>query len=463
MQVERSPGILFVYTAMALNFSRRPQFPCYLTEDNLASSMRTANNRHNFYKSWHSNGEMEGFYDFGRDKGDRYCSHDSVSTDILDLLPSDPFGMDIGSTFTAISGWLEDLEVDYGGCKGDEVRKGEGSYQMFAGLNFIWNNAMRFQNVPSSVCFEHRAHKTGGFDVCSKGKGVREASCHENFVPTGIVDDILKSENVNLGVYNEQKEHSNEVALHTVFNCVIDYLGVRDLLVVEKVCKSLRSAVQTNSYYWESIHIKQPLNEKITDDAILQLTNRAQGNLQCLMLADCPWITDDGLKRVLEKNHRLTKLCVPGCTRLSIEGIVNTLKAFKGMANSGVKHLRIGGLYGVSQKHFEELKVLLGMDDQATQTKHKPHFYHRGNFYLSCEDDRAIDIEVCPRCHQLKLVYDCPLKVCQGKEHVSQECRGCTICIARCVQCGRCIYDNEYEETFSLEWICSDCGKQRAG
>jgi hypothetical protein len=40
----------------------------------------------------------------------------------------------------------------------------------------------------------------------------------------------------------------------------------------------------------------------------LQLTNRAQGNLQCLSLVECPRITDDGLKHVLENNPRLTKV-----------------------------------------------------------------------------------------------------------------------------------------------------------
>lgn len=154
------------------------------------------------------------------------------------------------------------------------------------------------------------------------------------------------------------------------------------------------------------------------------------------------------------------QLSVPGCTRLSIEGIVNSLKAFKSMAAQGVKHLRIGGLYGVTHKHFEELKLLLGTDSQMQQNARQPHIYHRGNFYLSCDDDRDIDIEVCPRCQNVRLVYDCPAEACQGKGHATQVCRACTLCIARCVHCGRCINDSEYEETFCLELLCSDCWKQ---
>lgn len=521
---------------MALNFSHRPIFSSHLTEENLVSSLRIPSGCHvdgrsenvgdSLCRSWHSNGEIEGFFDFGCDKGDLYGSQDSVSNDILDLLPSDPFGMDISTTFTAITGWLEDLEVDYGRYNGEEVGKGDGSYQLFADLNFIWNNAMRFQAFPSSTGFKHKSHGfgscsrdkdardepyhnrfvpdslysgnciTAGFDSCStekaakdassrcfgpasnmedfgfsfcpKEKVVPDASCNDSSTRAHNGEDILDLHNLNLGSCNHQSEgsldkysHSYGDAHHVALNYAIGYLGLRDLLVVGMVSKSLRHTVQTDPIYWTSIHIGQPLNEKVNDDVLLQLTNKAEGNLQCLSVVDCPWITDIGLKRVLETNPKLTKLNVPGCTRLTIGGIMNSLKSFKSTSAQGVKHLRIGGIYGVTVEHFEDLKSLLGIENLTTQKKYKPHFYLRGSFYLSCEDDRSIDIEMCPRCENLKIVYDCPLKDCQGKEHATQVCRGCIICIPRCVQCGRCICDNEYEETFSLECICYDCEKQR--
>ncbi|KAF2292844.1 hypothetical protein GH714_029309 [Hevea brasiliensis] len=393
---------------MALNFSHRPLFPGHLPDENLVSPMRIANG----YLVDGIQDKVENYFDYGRDRTDRCGSQESVHKDILDLLPSDPFGMDISTTFTAITGWLEDLEVDYGGYGRDQVATSDGNYQLFAGLNFIWNNAMRFQAFPENVGFDNGLNAVG------------------------------------LG------------SPHAAFAFALGYLGVRDLLVVEMVCKSLRSTVRNDPLLWRSIHIDQPLNDKITDDVLLQLTNVAQGNLQCLSLIECPRITDDGLKHVLQNNPRLIKLSVPGCTRLSIEGIVSSLKAFKTMGTQGVKHLRIGGLYGVTQKHFEELMLLLGTDKHMQQNAHKPHFYQRGNFYLSCEDDRTIDIEVCPRCQNLRLVYDCPAEGCQQKEHSTQACRACTLCILRCVQCGRCINDNEYVETFCLELLCSDCWKQ---
>ncbi|XP_065873713.1 F-box protein SKIP14 [Euphorbia lathyris] len=451
---------------MALNFSRRPLFPGHLPEDSLVSPMRIANG----YLVESKPEKVENCFDYGRDKSDRCGSQDSVNKDILDLLPSDPFGMDISTTFTAITGWLEDLEADYGGYGRDQGSTSDGNYQLFAGLNFIWNNAIRFQSFPGSMSFDNSWNTMGGFgDGCSE---VGDASSHGTLGMAFNIDDILSFGNELIsnksasavvhksGVFQEGGELSSDGdggSPHAALAFSLSYLGVRDLLVVEQVCKSLRCTVRSDPLLWRSIHIDQPLNEKITDDVLLQLTNRAQGNLQCLSLVECPRITDDGLKKVLDTNPRLTTLSVPGCTKLSIEGIVTSLKAFRTTGMQGVKHLRIGGLYGVTQKHFEELKFLLGVDERDQQNPRKPHFYRRGNFYLSCDDDCIIDIEACPRCQNLRLVYDCPAEGCQQKDNSPQTCRACTLCIARCVQCGRCINDSEYEETFCLELLCSDC------
>ncbi|EEF47525.1 F-box protein SKIP14 [Ricinus communis] len=452
---------------MALNFSHRTLFPGHLPEDNLVTPMRLAN-------GYLVEDKVENCFDYGRDRSDRCgpCgSQESVHKDILDLLPSDPFGMDISTTFTALTGWLEDLEMDYTGYSSDQVATSDGSYQLFAGLNFIWSNAMRFQNFPGSMRFDCRSNAAGGFcdgcleleGTCASGPCAFGVTCNlENIFSLG--NELVGNKDVGI---MERSEESHEVssdgdvgAPHSALGFALAFLGVRDLLVVETVCRSLRWTVRNDPLLWRSFHIDQPLNEKITDDVLLQLTNRAQGTLQCLSLVECPRITDDGLKQVLENNPRITKLSVPGCTRLSIEGIVSSLKALKAMGTQRVKHLRIGGIYGVTQEHFEELKFLLGTDGHMQQNAHKPHFYHRENLYLSCEDDRTIDIEMCPRCQNLRLVYDCPAEGCQQKEHSSQACRGCTLCIARCSQCGCCINDSEYEETFCLELLCSDCYKQ---
>ncbi|TYH23112.1 hypothetical protein E1A91_A04G175700v1 [Gossypium mustelinum] len=466
---------------MALNFSHRPVFPANLTEDNLLSPMRIANgylvegvaekNGDGCMKPCHSDHAMEDCFDYGRDKGggDRCGSQESVSNDIIDLLPSDPFGMDITSTFTAISGWLEALEFDYSHYVRDEVGTGDGSYQ-FAGLNLIWNNAMWFQTFPGSMGFECKGSASDQFGGgCSQVQERGDVSHRDGLgLDCNVVDTLCSGNEDMISVDLEKEEFQDckvpsdgpEGAPHEALILALGYLCVRDLLVVESVCTSLRKFVLNDPLLWRSIYIDQPLNEKLTDDVLLRITNRAQGSLQCLSLVDCKSISDEGLMRVVENNPKLIKLSVPGCTRLSIEGVLNSLKALKSMGTQGVKHLRIGGLFGVTLKHFEELKFLLGIDNQIQQIVQKPHFYNRRNLYISSEDDRAIDIEMCPRCQNMMLLYDCPAEGCRQKVHTAQLCRACSLCILRCLQCGRCINDSEYEETFSLEYLCSDCCKQ---
>jgi len=98
---------------MALNFSHRPLFP-RISEDNVRSPMRISIQE-----------RVEDRFDYGRD---RSGSQELVHKDIIDLLPPDPFDMDISTTFTAITGWLEDLEVDYGACGSDQVSTSDGNY-----------------------------------------------------------------------------------------------------------------------------------------------------------------------------------------------------------------------------------------------------------------------------------------------------------------------------------------------
>ncbi|KAL3636440.1 hypothetical protein CASFOL_020987 [Castilleja foliolosa] len=447
---------------MALNYSHRPVtpvFPCHTSEDNLWSPMMMVNgylaesvpekNAEGYMWPWHVNrGETEEWpFNFRGDGVDHHCcSSESNSKDIADLLPSDPFGMDMETTFTAISGWLEDLEVGYGGylrSNNTGTSTSHENYGLFADWNLIWNDALTFQPF-QKPCDEKLdvACVKGGIIGCSDEK-LNAAKSERQF---GVnAEGGVKSE----GIPDE--------ALVSILSC----LGIKDLLSVERVCKSLCLTIRSEPWLWRNIYIDQPLSEKITDDALLHLASRADGKLQCLSLVECPKVTDDGIMRVLEMNPHLTKLFVPGCTRLTVEGVLDIIKTHNSNNGfPGIQHLRIGRLFGVTHEHFEELKSLLGPDSFRPENRQKPHFYHRGNFYLPFDDDRALDIEMCPRCEKFRLVYDCPAEACQVKGSAAQMCRACTFCIARCAQCGRCISDNEYEETFCLDLLCSDCFKQ---
>ncbi|KAI3817487.1 hypothetical protein L1987_11279 [Smallanthus sonchifolius] len=408
---------------MALNFSQRPIFSAHTSEDNMVSPMRIVNGE----KGGHD--ELRDRFGPRREVVDRGGSPDSVSKDIIDLLPSDPFGMgiDISTTFTAITGWFGDMELDYGDYIRNTIVNHKEDYGLFAGFNFFWNSAMKFQSFPTNLMFHDQHNKDYNCVLVTKS---------EEFVNDfATCPDVIGGDP------------------HEAFVLALSYLGTKDLLAVERVCKSLCSTIHNDSLLWRNLYIDQPLNERITDDVLVQLTNRAEGNLQCLSLIKCPKITDDGLRRVLETNPKLTKLYIPGCTRLSIEGILNNLKAFNSNTETaGIKHIKTGGFYGITLDHYELLNNLLGIQ----KNNYIPHYYHRANSYQPCDDDRAIDVEICPRCQNLRLVYDCPAGGCQPKDH----CRACIICIPRCAECGRCVHNSEYEETFSLEYLCSECLKQ---
>ncbi|CAL5325631.1 unnamed protein product [Camellia sinensis] len=442
--------------SMALNLSHNSVFPSNGLEGNLFSSIKFGNNGYLMEgctdKNWAGFGDYMNF---------NWKLEDEK--DILDLLPSDPFGMDLSTTFTAITGWLEDIENDLGlnsigfGTDRFEVERGEED-RLLAGLNLVWDDALKLHSDVNDLKIQEAS--------IGSGKELWSGLCDGD----DNMDELMGfsyEKNWALGVAANEFQGCSEIhsygdrgAPHDALFFSLGYLGVRDLLSVERVCKSLRDAVQNDPLIWRSVHIDQPLSDRITDDALLRLTSRAQGTLQCLSLVGCLKITDSGLMHVLENNTGLTKLSVPGCVRLSVEGILCNLKAFKSAGKLGIQQLRIGGLYGISNKQFEELKFLLGTDNHKQLSSRKPRFYGGGQLYFSCNDDCAIDIEACPRCQKFRQVYDCPAESCQGKHQSTQLCRACTLCIARCIHCGRCINGCDYEETFCLDLLCLDCWKQ---
>ncbi|KAL1550417.1 F-box protein SKIP14-like [Salvia divinorum] len=477
---------------MALNYSHRPVSPAHISEDNLVSPVRIVNaylegvseeNGEICSRPWNVSRFEADDLNFSCERDIFNCcsSSEPASMDIVDRLPSDPFGMDIETTFTAINGWLEDLEVDYSDFMwSNNGMSSQEGYGLVAGWNIIWNNSINIESLPHTIQLNERLstgmqdYVPSGFEFDHNLDVALTFSTNED--EGGMGSGLRSACNVeNVGFSNGSASCSHEMgserevegasefegAPHEAFNYILSYLGVKDLLSVERSCSSLSSAARGDPLFWRTIHIDQPLNERITDDVLVQLAGRSQGKLECLSLVECPKITDDGLRRVLEENRRLTKLYVPGCTRISIECIVNCIRAYNcNNEFGGIKQVRIGGLYGVSHEHFEELNSLMSSKDKKIESAHKPHFYHQGNFYLPHDDDRTIDIEMCLRCEKFRLVYDCPSEACRAKDKSPEVCKACTLCIGRCAQCGRCINDTEYEETFCLELLCSDCFKQ---
>lgn len=109
------------------------------------------------------------------------------------------------------------------------------------------------------------------------------------------------------------KEHEvqNSVGIgppHEALFLAVAYFPLFELLAIKEVCKSLRDAVSNDILPWLDIIVKKPLNSRITNDILMEITSKAKGQLRTLALINCQKITDDGLQEVIEKNPLLSKV-----------------------------------------------------------------------------------------------------------------------------------------------------------
>ncbi|EFJ20258.1 hypothetical protein SELMODRAFT_443977 [Selaginella moellendorffii] len=238
---------------------------------------------------------------------------------------------------------------------------------------------------------------------------------------------------------------------HEAFRYVIHYLGLQELLSLEMVCKPLLEMVRREAPHWQNLRLDPPLDLKLTDTALLILALRAQGRLQSLKLANCQRITDASLESVLAGNTMLTKLDVSCCKGLTIEGVVKMAQRHTLPGYQRLRRLRVEGLNDITKERIQELREALCPD------KCWPLYYrltHRGY------GDRVLDVEACPRCDLLRVVYDCWRTKCHEKWSAGeQQCRGCLSCVPRCDNCGGCFENGDFEETFALDFMCLKCSR----
>lgn len=237
---------------------------------------------------------------------------------------------------------------------------------------------------------------------------------------------------------------------------VLPYLPLLELLAMARVCSSLREAVNDDVLLWLDLVVERPLNLRITDEILLKITSMTDGRLRTLALVNCEKITDDGLLRVVEKNPLIEKLYVPSCTGLSPQGVLQAVATLSSH-NHHFKSLKINGLYNINKEHLEALDSFLQVI--PSQNKQHPILFH-GHQSLSAlrETNRPLDVELCPKCNEVRLVFDCPREACKRKkENPLIECRGCYFCIPRCEECGVCVEIEEMGEVICGDFLCSDC------
>ncbi|KAL3676679.1 hypothetical protein R1sor_026627 [Riccia sorocarpa] len=248
------------------------------------------------------------------------------------------------------------------------------------------------------------------------------------------------------------------------FSFIFPYLDLKSLLTLERVSKSMRSGVN-DILVWSRLLVEPPLSRNLTNEILFSLVTRAGGTLQFLGLVDFFRLTDEALAHVLSLSPRLEKLFIPGCTGLTAESVVNLVQQHaeeaRAKGRTGIKQLRIRGIYNVTEHHLETLRTVLLSSNAGKIMPTKPLYWHTCSTYL-LEDVRAIDVEICPRCRNQwpTVVYDCPKESCQQLVRLqpNKACRGCIVCIPRCVGCGSCQpREAEWEKTCCADMVCLTC------
>ncbi|XP_043699138.1 F-box protein SKIP28-like [Telopea speciosissima] len=244
---------------------------------------------------------------------------------------------------------------------------------------------------------------------------------------------------------------------HEVLFLVLAYLQLRERLLMMGVCKSLRDAVNNDLLLWLDIVVEPPLSYRLSNDALLKITSKAHGRLRTLFLSSCGEITDDGLQRVIVRNPRINKLYVPACTSLTANGIVTIVKILT-QKNQDLKDLRLHGMFGIMKQHIETILSCLKVQNEDLKQPISFLYHRRFSLLSHLDATHPIDVNVCPKCSCVNLVYDCPRESCKWKrEYPLLECRGCYHCVPRCDECGGCIELDELGDTVCRDILCSDC------
>ncbi|KAL0408991.1 UNVERIFIED_CONTAM: F-box protein SKIP28 [Sesamum radiatum] len=251
-------------------------------------------------------------------------------------------------------------------------------------------------------------------------------------------------------------EQESESAPNEALFFVLAYLPLFELLAMTRVCKSLREAINNDTLPWLKLVVDRPVNCRLSDDTLMEVASKAEGRLQVLVLINCVKITDDGLLWVIAQNPHVSKLHLPGCTSLSPGGVIKALKLLTKNSHR-IKSLKINGIYGVQKADLEVIHTLINHNQsQHKRNKIFCHEYKKFSTLKHIDTNCPVDLDVCPKCNEVRMVFDCPKVDCKKRQ--GRQCRGCEYCVTRCVECGICITESqELDEVSCSDTLCSDC------
>ncbi|XP_078432640.1 RNI-like superfamily protein [Wolffia australiana] len=231
--------------------------------------------------------------------------------------------------------------------------------------------------------------------------------------------------------------HGSASEPHAALFFVLGYLPLREIFAAQRTCRSLRDAIAGDDLLWRGLRVEPPLSRKLTDGALIEVASRAKGRLTSLSLVDCWLITDAALRRVVDGNPCIVKINVPGCSRLTADGVVNLVHIMVDQKKEKEKKKRvvevgINGIPGLGKEHLHALNTILAGEE--------------------C----SLDVQVCPKCDDVRVVTQCTRESCRATSVGQAVCRGCNFCIARCAECGGCV-DGSGEDSACFHTLCLNC------
>ncbi|KAE8690878.1 O-Glycosyl hydrolases family 17 protein [Hibiscus syriacus] len=214
------------------------------------------------------------------------------------------------------------------------------------------------------------------------------------------------------------EESSSSGLPHDALFIVLAYLPLFELLSMSRVCRSLQEAVENDVLPWLNIIVEKPLNFRLSDEILMKIASKANGRLKTLTLMFCAKITDDGLQRVIDHNPHISKLHIPGCTGLTPNGVITAVQKLSDCQHS-LKSLQVNGIANMKKEHLERIQYYLQTKPklQLVQPRRQPLLYHnyrKFQAYRWEEHGRVIDVEICPKCNEVRVLFDCPRRIAKG-------------------------------------------------
>ena len=106
------------------------------------------------------------------------------------------------------------------------------------------------------------------------------------------------------------------------------------------------------------------------------------------------------------------QLFVPRCTGLTADGLVKIIHFLHGHKGN-LSRVRLHGICKMTNHHLDVIESLVCRGSQQ-QDAQALYYNHRVHEVLNTDDGRPIDVDVCPLCRNVRLVFDCTRKNCRS-------------------------------------------------